>query len=111
MNVVCAMNIVTSPSSKPTLTKKISDDTAITSSGTTSVRNTRMSNGTRTARFTRESASAAAVPNTVAMTAEAIAIWNERLIASVIVSSSSARPNQRVENPSNDAVFVPALNA
>ena len=45
------------------------------------------------------------------MIAEAMAIRNERPIADVIVSSSSARPNQRVEKPSNDAVFVPALNA
>ena len=78
LNVVCARNIVTSPSSKPTLTKKISDETAITSSGTTSVRKTSTSNGLRTRRLTRESASAAAVPKTVATIAEANAICSER---------------------------------
>ena len=51
------------------------------------------------------------MPNTVAISDEAIAIWNERPIAEVIVSSSSARLNQRVEKPSNDAVLVPELNA
>ena len=51
------------------------------------------------------------MPNTVAITADAIAIWNERPIAEVIESSSSARLNQRVEKPSNDGVFVPELNA
>ena len=93
------------------LTKKISAEIAITSSGTTSVRKTSTSNGVRTFRFAFESASAAAVPNTVAISADAIAIWNERPIAEVIVSSSSARLNQRVEKPSNDAVLVPELNA
>src|SRR5829696_3468999 len=111
LNTVWARNIVTGPSSKPTLTKKISDETAITSSGTTSVRNTSTSNGLRTRRLTRESASAAAVPNTVTTTADAAAIWSERVIADVIVSSPSARPNHLVEKPANDATFVPELKA
>ena len=111
LNTVCAMNIGTRPSSKPTLTKKISDATAITSSGTTSVRKTSTSNGLRTRRLIRDSASAAAVPKTVAMTAEATAICSERLIESVIESSSSARLNGWSEKPANSATFVPELNA
>ena len=111
LNVVCATNIVTSPSSKPTLTKKISDDTAITSSGTTSVRKTSTSNGLRTRRLTRASASAAAVPNTVATIADANAICSERVIAEVIESSWSAALNHFVEKPANEATLLPELNA
>ena len=61
--------------------------------------------------LTRESASAAAVPKTVAMTADATAICSERSIAEVIVSSSSARPNHFVEKPSKEATLRPELNA
>ena len=111
LNTVWARNIVTRPSSKPTLTKKISDETAITSSGTTSVRKTSTSNGLRTRRLTFDSASAAAVPKTVAMIADAIAIWNERVIEDVIDSSSSARLNGLNEKPANSATLVPELNA
>ena len=63
LNTVWPMNIVTTPRSKRRLTKKISTAMAITSSGTTRVRNTSTSNGARTRRPTRERASAAAVPN------------------------------------------------
>src|SRR5687768_12992924 len=111
LNTEWARNIVTSPSSKPTFTKKISDDTAITSSGTTSVRKTSTSNGLRMRRLTFESASAAAVPKTVATTADATAISNERVIADVIVSSSSARLNGCVEKPAKSATLLPELNA
>ena len=48
-------------------TKKISDATAITISGTTRVRYTSTSKGTRQRFFIRASESAAAVPSTVAI--------------------------------------------
>ena len=41
------------------------------------------------------------MPNTVAMIADATAIWKERSIAEVIVSSCSARLNHFVEKPAN----------
>ena len=65
----------------------------------------------RTRRLVRESASAAAVPKTVAISAEAIAIWNDRSIDEVIESSSSARVKWTVEMLSNDATLLPELNA
>jgi hypothetical protein len=65
----------------------------------------------RTRRLTRESASAAAVPNTVATSAEATRSAASAWIADVIDSSSSARPNHFVEKPANDATLSPALNA
>ena len=49
LKIVWPRNIVTGPSSKPALTKKISAEIAITSSGTTSVRKTSTSIGLRTA--------------------------------------------------------------
>jgi hypothetical protein len=111
LNTVWPRNIVTRPRSKLRFTKKISVETAITSSGTTSVRKTSTSNGARILRETRDSASAAAVPKTVATTAEAIAIRSERPTAEVIVSSCSAVLNQRVEKPENSATLLPELNA
>ena len=70
-----------------------------------------MSNGVRMRRLVRESASAAAVPNTVAISEEAIAIWNDRSIDDVIESSSSARLKWTAEMLSNDATLLPELNA
>src|SRR4051794_22793877 len=105
------MNIVTGPRSKLRLTKKISVETAMTISGTTSVRDTSTSKGLRMRRLTFDSASAAAVPNTVATIAEETAMRTERPTADVIVSSSSARPNHLVEKPENSATLLPELNA
>ena len=71
LKTVCPRRIVVWPScgKLPTRawkrTKKISDATAITISGTTSVRYTRASKGKRQRRCMRPRASAAAVPSTV----------------------------------------------
>src|SRR5215469_1802979 len=80
-------------------TKKISEATAITISGTTRVRYTRESNGARSRGFIRARARAAHRPRTVAMTDASAAIWRLTAIAGMYVGSCSPALNQQVVNP------------
>jgi len=92
-------------------TKKRSSEIAATSSGTTRVRNTAASNGTRIDRRARVTASAAAVPSTAEMAAAPNATRTERPTDAVITGSASASPNHLVEKPCHAPATTLPLNA
>src|SRR5712692_3166635 len=88
-----------SPDVSRTLTKKIREATAITISGTTSVRYTSESNGARHFGFMRASASAAHSPSAVEKIEARAAIFKLTTIAGMYVGSCSPALNQQPVPP------------
>src|SRR5215813_13851180 len=80
-------------------TKKISEATAMTISGTTRVRYTRASNGARRRGFILARARAAPSPRTVEMTEASAAIWRLVMIAGMKVGSCRPELNQQPVKP------------